>query len=107
MNPKPLLLQASARKAISAIGTYYVNEGGMPPALGFHSALRKAFNSIGFAPAMGSRRWADELKIHRLRHWRLSKYPHQVFYVETEDQVRILDVIHERRDLGQPWCGLG
>ncbi|WP_423597645.1 type II toxin-antitoxin system RelE/ParE family toxin [Roseateles sp. MS654] len=101
MNAKPLVLQAHASKAISAILSRYVQEGGILPARGFHKALRKAFRCIGFSPAMGSRRWAEELNMDLLRHWRLGKFPHQVFYVEAADHVRILDVIHERRDMWQ------
>ncbi len=102
MNAKPLVLQAHARQSIHAIMSRYVEEGGILPARGFHKALRKAFNDIGFSPAIGSRRWAEALDIKHLRHWRLGhRYPHGVFYAETADHVRIIDVIHERRDMAR------
>lgn len=38
----------------------------------------------------------------QLRHWRVGhKFPQEVFYMEAEDHVRVLDVVHERRDISQ------
>ncbi|WP_377159821.1 hypothetical protein ACFJIX_10745 [Roseateles sp. UC29_93] len=45
---------------------------------------------------------AEALNMTRLRHWRVGhKSPQEVFNVETEDHVRMIDVIHERRDMTQ------
>jgi plasmid stabilization system protein ParE len=102
MNAKPIILQVDARKSISEIMSFYVREGGLLPAARFHGVLHRAIVQIGISPAIGSRRWAEALNMARLRHWRVGhKFPQEVFYIETEDHVRVIDVIHERRDMTQ------
>ena len=102
MNAKPIILQVDATKSVSEIMSFYVREGGLAPAMQFQKVLRRAISQIGSSPTIGSRRWAEALNMTRLRHWRVGhKFPQEIFYIETADHVRVLDVIHERRDMTQ------
>ena len=44
-------------------------------------------------------RYAAELNIPGLRFWPLTRFPYLVFYVEREDQLDVLLVLHAKRDI--------
>ncbi len=90
--------QAAARDIDEALG-HYLQEGGAPLAARFVAALEEAYRHIRRFPATGALRYAAELGITGLRFWPLNKFPYLVFYVEREDQVDVLKVLHAQRDI--------
>ena len=50
-------------------------------------------------PAVGSPRFAFELRLEGLRAWPLRRYPYLVFYVEREDHLDVWRVLHAQRDI--------
>ena len=67
--------------------------------MAFIDALEQAFRRIAQHPAVGSPRYAFELRLEGLRAWPLRRYPYLVFYVEREDHLDVWRVLHAQRDI--------
>ncbi len=68
-------------------------------ALAFVDALEQAYAHLSRRPATGSPRYAHELNLPDLRFWRLTRFPHLIFYVERDDHVDVWRVLHGHRDM--------
>lgn len=68
-------------------------------AQGFIAALEKAVGQIERQPGIGSPRYAHELDIPGLRHWSLSRYPYALFYLEQDDRLDVIRLVHMSRDI--------
>ena len=66
---------------------------------GFIDALEKATVHIERSPATGSPRYAHELNLPRLRFWPLTRYPYALFYIEHDDHLDVIRVVHMSRDI--------
>ncbi len=99
MKSKPVIPRQRAVRDVEETIAYYLDEGGQDAALGFIDALERAYQHIGRHAASGSSRWAYELGLPGLRTWPLTRYPHLVFYVESEARVDVWRVLHAERDL--------
>lgn len=62
-------------------------------------ALQRAVADIGRHPRLGSSRFAEHLGIEGLRHRTLRKFPYLVFFIESDSNILIVRVLHERRDV--------
>jgi toxin ParE1/3/4 len=62
-------------------------------------AVEQAFAHLSRHPGTGSPRYAHELNLPGLRFWRLTRFPHMVFYVERDDHVDVWRVLHGERDM--------
>lgn len=71
----------------------------MQAANGFIDALEKAYGRIGRNPTIGSPRWAHELAIPHLRYWALTSYPQLIFYIERDDHIDVIRVLHGHQDI--------
>lgn len=99
MKAKPVIPRQKALWDVEEAVEHYLGEGAEAAALGLIDALAKAYAHIGRYPATGSPRYAHELNLPGLRAWRLSRYPHVVFYVERPDHVDVWRVLHGQRDI--------
>ena len=95
---KPAVLSAQAEAGIQAALDFYLTEAPQM-AEGFVTALEKAAAQIERQPGIGSPRYAHELDIPFLRHWRLVRFPYALFYLEQEDRLLVIRVLHLSRDL--------
>jgi toxin ParE1/3/4 len=68
-------------------------------AAGFVDALESAYRHIARAPATGSPRYAHDLNLPGLRHWRCTRYPCIVFYMEHAEHIDIWRVLYAKRDV--------
>ncbi len=99
MKVKPVVPRQAALDDVDAAVDYYLSEAGAPAALGFIDCLEKAYRQLSRHPAMGSPRYAPELALPELRCWPMTRYPHLVFYVETDESIDVWRVLHARRDI--------
>lgn len=99
MKAKPVIPREQARRDIDEALDFYLSQQAQPAALGFIEALEQAFAHISRHPATGSTRQAHELQLPGLRTWRLTRYPHLVFYVERADHIDVWRVLHSQRDI--------
>ena len=67
--------------------------------LNFLDALEKAYLHIQRHPGTGSRRYAHTLDIPGLRFWPCQRFPQIVFYVERDEHIALVRLLHGSRDL--------
>jgi toxin ParE1/3/4 len=99
MKVKPVAVRAAAAQGIDEAIDYYLTQGGAALASRFVLALQEAYRHIRRFPATGALRYAAELNIPGLRFWPLKRFPYLVFYVEREDSLDVLLVLHGKRDI--------
>jgi toxin ParE1/3/4 len=99
MKPKPVIPRSLARQDAEQAIDHYLKEGATEAALGFIDALEQAYAHIARHPGTGSPRYAHELNLPGLRNWKLTRYPHIVFYTEQDDHIDVWRVLHEVRDI--------
>jgi toxin ParE1/3/4 len=96
---KPVVPREQANQDVDEAIAYYLAESAVRAALGFIDALEQAYAHIGRHPGTGSPRHAHELNLPGLRAWKLTGYPHWVFYVERPEHVDVWRVLHGQRDI--------
>jgi toxin ParE1/3/4 len=65
----------------------------------FLAALRKALEHVEKHPGTGSPKYAHELNVPNLRFWPITRFPYLLLYIENEDFVDLVHVIHMSRDI--------
>ena len=99
--PKQALItlrSAQAQTDIEDALAHYVAEA--PHMVGdFVDALEIAVAHVQRAPGTGSPRYAHELDIPGLRFWSLRKFPYSLFYLEHEDHLLLIRLVHMSRDI--------
>ncbi len=95
---KPLVRVAQADLDVEAALAYYASEAPHME-LSFLDALEKSYLHIQRQPRTGSLRYAHSLDIPGLRFWQCPRFPHMVFYVEREDHIALIRILHGSRDI--------
>ena len=98
MIAKPVIRRAAADGDIGEAVDYYAVES-VATADRFIDELKRNVDLIGKTPRIGSPRYSHELSIAGLRFQKLGKFPYLMFYVEHEDYIDVLRVLHEHRDM--------
>jgi toxin ParE1/3/4 len=96
---KPVVPREAADRDVEEIIDHYLAEGAASPAAAFVDAFQRALEQISTNPALGSPRYALQLRIPGLRVWALKRFPYLVFYVERESIVEVWRVLHVQRDI--------
>ena len=99
MSERSLHYNARAKNDLREIIDYYAETAGDFPVHRFLGEMGKAFRHIARAPGTGSPRYQKELDAPGIRFWKVTRFPHLVFYVELANAVRILRVMHGKRDI--------
>jgi len=99
MIAKIVLRRRQAQLDVMQAADYYFDEGGAELELRFIDAVSAAIARIGAQPGIGSPRYSAQLSFDGLRSWPVKRFPYLIFYVEREDQVDVLRVLHGQRDL--------
>ena len=99
MTPKPVVPRTTAVRDVEEALAHYLSAGEMQAALGFIDELEAAYAHIAKYPASGSMRYAWDLEVPGLRSWPVRRYPHLIFYRESDDHVDVWRVLHGRRDV--------
>lgn len=95
---KPLVRHARADQDVDEAVEYYLQHA--PEfALKFVDALEQTYHQIQQRPAIGSPRYAHELNLPGLRFRSCKRFPYQVFYVESAQQIDVWRVLHGSRDI--------
>ena len=95
---KPAIRSALAQADVEAALDYFCSEAAHA-AVGFTDALEQATARIHRHPRTGSPRYAHELNLAQLRYWPLTRYPYALFYIEHDDHVHVVRVVHMSRDI--------
>lgn len=99
MSRRPLVRRRAARLDIEAASDYYLAQAGGAVAAAFLSAIETAFRRIADNPGAGSTYFAHLAGAAGLRSRLLVRYPYVVLYVETDDTIDVVRVLHQRQDI--------
>ncbi len=99
MIEKPLVSRAIADRDVDDVVDQYTDVAGADTASRFVRELAIAKRVIVEAPRRGSPRYADTLGTPNLRHRKLRRFPYLVFYLEFDDRIEIVRVLHAARDI--------
>jgi toxin ParE1/3/4 len=102
---KPVILRSLASKDIEDALTCYITEATEQVALDFIDALEKAYLHISQHPKTGSLFYAHELDLPGLRCWLMNAFAYQLFYLESEESIDLIRILHVRRDI-PAWLAL-
>lgn len=102
---KPVIPRSIAVQDAEDALTYYLTEATEQVALDFIDALEKAYIHISLHPKTGSPFYAHELDLPGLRSWLIDVFPYQLFYLESEECVDLIRILHTRRDI-PAWLAL-
>lgn len=105
MTPCRIVLRRKAEQDIAEAVDHYFGEGGAELVLQFIDSLQSAFDQLTRHPESGSPRYATELDLPGLRHWRLKRFPYLIFYVVHADVVDVWRVLHGKRDIPETMQG--
>ena len=95
---KPLDFRPRAVEDLHAAIDYYLQEAAHVAAR-FEAAINEAVSLIARAPGVGSPSLADLLDIEGLRFVPLENFPYAIFYRDFGSEIRVLRLLHRRRDL--------
>jgi toxin ParE1/3/4 len=95
---KPLVRLLQADLDVEQALAYYAVEAPHME-LSFLDSLEKAYSHIQRFPGTGSLRYAHALDIPGLRFWPCKKLPHMIFYLERDDHIALVRVLHGSRDI--------
>jgi toxin ParE1/3/4 len=98
MIAKPVIRRAAADEDIGEAVDYYAVES-VATADRFIDELKRNVDMIGKTPRIGSPRYSHELNIAGLRFQKMGRFPYLIFYVEHEEYIDVLRVLHEHRDM--------
>lgn len=95
---KPVFRRATADADIANAVDFYLMEADhvVDP---FLAALQVALEDIETHPASGSPRYAHELNVPNLRTWPITRFPYLLLYIEHDDLVDLIHVMHMSRDI--------
>ena len=96
---KPAKLRPRAEEDLVEGARYYAQQGGA--ALGervFEAALG-ALKTIQRMPGLGSPRLGQLCEVPGLRSWRVTDFPLQWFYFETEGSLDVVRLLGDREDI--------
>ena len=99
MSTKRIISRQLADQDANNAVDYYQAKGSARAALGFIDALERAYAHISRHPRTGSSRYAHELDIPELKSWTLTNYPYTVMYMEHDDHIDILRILHHAQDI--------
>jgi toxin ParE1/3/4 len=71
----------------------------------FQADLEASISHIQMNPGTGSPRysklWPRSGRVSKLRFWLLTQFPYSIFYVEHEDWIDVVRVLHQASDIPQ------
>jgi toxin ParE1/3/4 len=103
---KPVVWSGPARRDADDAAYWYASQGGLDLGERFLAAVEAALEHVGAHPKTGSTRYAVQVKLDELRFWPVKGFPYLVFYIESEQRVDVVRVLHEQRDI-PAWMGEG
>jgi toxin ParE1/3/4 len=81
------------------VASHYAAEADENVVEGFLAAVEHALDHVSHHPASGSLRYAHKTGVDGLRAWPMKRYPYVLLYIEQEDCVDVLRVLHDKRDI--------
>jgi len=98
--PRTLIVRSVARADILRQVRYLLEQHALPTAARFPEAVNKAFNQLLDMPGLGSPQEFTHPKLGEMRAWPVPGFKAiRVYYQELPQGIRVVRVLHDRRDL--------
>ena len=96
-----ITIRTAAREDILRQFAYYLDEKGAPrTARRFLDAAESAIEKLRSMPDMGAPREFQNPNLKGLRSWHVPGFPDmRIYYLHREHEVRVLRVLHGKRDI--------
>ncbi|OWQ86829.1 hypothetical protein CDN99_19115 [Roseateles aquatilis] len=102
MNAKALRYNTRAKNDVREVLDYYIETTGeLALVRKLLGEMSKAFRHIAMAPGTGSPRHQEGLGAPGVRFWKLTRFPHLIFYVELAQSIRVLRIMHGKQDISR------
>jgi len=95
---KPSRLREAALEDIDQALDYYF-EFAEHTVDAFSAAILDARRHVEQHPGTGSPRYSEEGQAEVLRFWLLTRFPYAIFYIERDDFIDIVRVLHQASDI--------
>lgn len=95
----PVVVRPQAQADIDDAIGHYLAQADVNVASRFAEAVVHALELLARQPAAGSSRYALLLALPGLRSWPLRPWPYLIFYIEGEQAVDVMRVLHGARDI--------
>ncbi|MDA8018996.1 MAG: type II toxin-antitoxin system RelE/ParE family toxin [Thermoanaerobaculia bacterium] len=99
MTGRHIARRTLARRDFEEVVDYYLEQASVEVAMQWIAALEDALDHIVAHPRSGSPRLGHELRIARLRSWPVTGFPYLVCYIEGEERIDVLRILHRKRDV--------
>jgi len=96
---KKLILLDFANRDADKIIKDTVCDYGMAASLKLIDELEKSLRRIGRYPKLGSLRIGQEISFDNLRSYALKKAPYIIFYLEHEEYIGVIRILHQKQDI--------
>ena len=96
---KPAKLRPLAEQDLVDAARHYAQEGGAALGERMFDAALAALKPIQRMPAMGSPRLGQLCEIAGLRSWRVTGFPMQWLYFETDNHFDVVRLLGDRQDI--------
>ena len=97
-NGKPARLRRKALEDLRDAHRYYLSKAPQV-ADDFLAKATDVKRHIELHPRTGSLRYGHLLDISGLRCWPLDRFPYLIFYIERDDHLDVLRLLHQSRDI--------
>jgi toxin ParE1/3/4 len=96
---KPVVQRALAQDDIVRAFDHYLLEASADVARALLLEIEASMHAIARFPGAGSVRYATPLLIEGLRFVIVERFPYLMFYLDREDRIEVLRVLHQHRDM--------
>jgi toxin ParE1/3/4 len=96
---KPVLQRALAQADIVRAFDHYLVEASAAVASDLVLEIEASMHAIARFPSAGSSRYATPLSIEGLRFVIVERFPYLMFYLDREDRIEVIRVLHQHRDM--------
>jgi toxin ParE1/3/4 len=99
VNPKVVVFRTAASRDVGDAADYYTDTVDTDTAFRFASAIDATIAEISSDAKLGSLRYAEFVSLPGLRNRKLRRFPHAVFYIEYDDHIEVVRVLHSARNI--------
>jgi toxin ParE1/3/4 len=99
LSTKKLILLELAKKDADKIVEDTVRDFGLDFSLKVINELEKAFIRIKKYPQLGSFRIGHEIGLEGLRSWALKKAPFIIFYLDNDEYIIVIRILHQKQHI--------
>ncbi|RQP24549.1 type II toxin-antitoxin system RelE/ParE family toxin [Piscinibacter terrae] len=96
---KRTLLREAAERDVERGFSHYLEEAGADIALAFIEEIDTALEHIERHPGTGSPRYGELFDFPGLRCWLVSRFPYALFYVEHDEYLDVIRVLHQQSEI--------